>query len=104
MKPLKASARENRRYLLVKGKQLGNVVDKAILAFVGILGYAKASPCVVSSGKDWLILSVRREALSDVRAALLLCADDCRVERVSGTLKGLKGKSLNNIRSAQFNG
>ncbi len=81
------SAKINRRYLLLqaKGKE---EVEKAILDYIGILGYAKAKPFFVS-GKKETILAVDRSSVSDVRAAFELSPADIKVLRVSGTLKGL---------------
>ena len=80
-KKLKPAMRENKRYLLVDGKK--EDIEKAILEFIGILGYGKAG--VVFVGED--ILAVNREEIDKVRAALLL--GKIKVLRVSGTIKGL---------------
>ena len=42
MKNLKPSMRENKRYLLVKGKNLKENIEKAILEFIGVLGMSRA--------------------------------------------------------------
>jgi len=41
MKPLKPSMKENKRYLLVRGNNLKQNLDKAILDFVGVLGMSQ---------------------------------------------------------------
>ena len=41
MKPFKPSMRENKRYLLVKGKNLRENIEKAILEFIGVFGISK---------------------------------------------------------------
>ena len=81
-KKLKPSMRENKRYLLFQaGKE---DVEKAILDYIGILGYSKAG--ISFPKKD--ILAVNREMLDDVRASLALA--DIKVLKVSGTLKKAK--------------
>ena len=82
--------RENKRYLLVKGKNLRENIEKAILNFIGVLGMSKTGFGFVKSGKDHIIISVNREMLNSVRASLCVWPEKMTVERVSGTLKGLK--------------
>lgn len=89
MKSLRPTMRENKRYLLIKGKNLKENIEKAILDFIGILGYSKASPSIVKSGKDFVVLSINREAINEVRASFAVFSDEINVTRVSGTLKGL---------------
>ena len=79
-KSLKPSLRENKRYLLTNSSKEN--VEKAILGYVGILGYGKAAPIFVKN-----ILGVNRKELEKVKAALLLAG--IQVKKVSGTLKGL---------------
>ncbi len=62
---LKASARDNRRYLLINEKDRKKIED-AVLDYVGVLGFAK---------------------FENVRAGL--CLAGISVDKVSGTLKGL---------------
>lgn len=81
-KKLKPSLRENKRYLLVEASR--KEVEDAILKFIGVLGYAKASPVFVKNA-----LAVNRESLNSIKAAL--CLAGIKVKRVSGTLKGLRG-------------
>ena len=84
-KILKKSMRENKRYLLLEkaGKEK---VEKAILDYIGILGYAKACPEFVR-GKTG-VLAVNRKQLDNVKASLELA--NISVKKVSGTLKGLR--------------
>jgi RNase P/RNase MRP subunit POP5 len=82
-KSLKPSMREKKRYLLL-GEVDKKEVEKAILDYVGILGYAKASPVFIKSD----VLAVNRKEVDKIKAALLLAS--IQVKRVSGTLKGLK--------------
>lgn len=90
MKPLKPSMREKKRYLLVKGKNLRTNIEKAILEFVGVLGMSKTGLGWIKSNKNSVIISVNREMVEHVRASLAVWTDKMVVERVSGSLKGLK--------------
>tara|TARA_Y100000034_G_scaffold135272_1_gene206507 strand:+ start:236 stop:514 length:279 start_codon:yes stop_codon:yes gene_type:complete len=83
---LKPSARDKRRYFLVS---VGNdKVEKAILDSLGALGMAKAAYMKVKSVGRKTVGSCLRESLNNVRAAL--SSDDINIEKVSGTIKGLK--------------
>jgi len=86
---LKPSARDKRRYFLIGASNAK--VEKAILEYVGVLGFGKSAYRQVSgvrlqaSGKT--VGSCLVKSLEDVRAALAF--DGIRIEKVSGTLKGL---------------
>lgn len=82
----RASARPNRRYLLIEGTK--DNVESAILEYIGVLGWAKAAPVFVQNSSE-VILAVNRESLVNVRAALAMSPNEIKVKRVSGTLKGL---------------
>ena len=85
---LKPSARDKRRYFLVKSTNAK--VKSAILEYVGVLGFTKSAYMKIET-KDfpsWLVGSCLVKSLNDVRAALALAG--IKIERVSGTLKGLK--------------
>jgi len=88
MKPLKPSLREKKRYLAIKGEIID--VEKAILEFIGVLGMSKTGLGWIKSGKDSAVISVNREALNEVRASFAAFSENIVVERVSGTLKGLR--------------
>jgi len=92
MKPLKPSAREKKRYLLVKGKNLKTNIERAILDFVGVLGMSKCGLSWIKSEKDSAVICVNREAVDSVRASLCVWSEKMEVEKVSGTLKGLRKK------------
>lgn len=92
LKPLKPSLRENKRYLFVKGKNLKENIEKAILDFIGVLGMSKTGLHWVKTGKDFAIISVNRESINEVRASFCVCPEKISVEKVSGTLKGLGRK------------
>ncbi|MFZ5955479.1 MAG: hypothetical protein ACOYT4_03560 [Nanoarchaeota archaeon] len=83
---LKPSSRENRRYLLINEKKNFRI-EKAILDYMGLLGFAKAGYIKVKSENEKIIACVTREELEKVRASL--CLAGISVEKVSGTLKGL---------------
>ena len=84
---LKPSARDKRRYFLVGASNAK--VEAAILGYVGVLGFAKSAYMNVNT-KDFpkkLVGSCLVKSLEDVRAALAFAG--IRIEKVSGTLKGL---------------
>ncbi len=83
---LKPSARDNRRYFIVFGKN--EDIEKAILDYIGILGMAKSAYMKIKEDNGKLIGSCKRESLNDVQAGLALAG--FKIEKVSGTLKGLK--------------
>ena len=95
MKPLKPTMRENRRYLLLRGKNLRENVEKSILDFIGILGMSKTSLEFVEDKKDSAVIAINRQMIDNVRAGFAVFPEKIEVLRVSGTLKGLRGtKSL----------
>jgi RNase P/RNase MRP subunit POP5 len=83
---LKASARDNRRYLLLGERDRENI-EKAILDYIGILGFSRASPMFVKRVSSGSVVAIRRESMEEVRACFALAG--IGVLRVSGTLKGL---------------
>ena len=90
MKNLKPSMRENKRYLLIKGSNLKENIEKAVLDFIGILGMSKAGLEFIETNKDSAIIGVNRESLNHVRASICVFPEKMEVVRVSGTLKGLR--------------
>lgn len=91
MKPLKPSHREKKRYLLIKGKQADKKnIEEAILEFIGVLGFAKASPQIIKSSEEKIVLAINRKSLDKIRASFLMSGKDLRIVRVSGSLKKLK--------------
>ncbi len=83
---LKAAARDKRRYLLIDCND-NNKIEKAILDYVGVLGMAKAAYVKVKCVDGKTIGGVLRTELEKVRASLGFAG--IKVEKVSGTLKGL---------------
>ena len=91
MKPLKPSHREKKRYLLIKGKDADKKnIDEAILEFIGILGYAEASPQIIKQNENKVILSVNRNSLDKIRASFLMSGKDLEIARVSGSVGKVK--------------
>ena len=88
---IKASAKIKRRYLLLQASGT-EAVEQAILEYIGILGWATASPVWVAlkSDREALVLSVAADALVNVRAAFAASPAGIRVVKVSGTLAGLQ--------------
>jgi RNase P/RNase MRP subunit POP5 len=90
MKSLKPSMRENKRYLLIKGKNLKKNIEKAIFDFIGILGMSKVGLNWIKSEENSMIISVNREMVDSVRASLCVWKEKIEVKKISGTLKGLR--------------
>ncbi|PIO08764.1 hypothetical protein COU59_00300 [Candidatus Pacearchaeota archaeon CG10_big_fil_rev_8_21_14_0_10_34_12] len=89
LKSLKPSMKENKRYLLIKGKNLRSNVEKAILDFTGVLGMSKTGLSFIKQNNNSAVICINREAVNSVRACLVVFKDKISVEKVSGTLKGL---------------
>jgi RNase P/RNase MRP subunit POP5 len=87
MKALKPSMREKKRYLLVKGDIKS--IEKAVLEGVGVLGMSKTSLGWIKKSKNSAVISVNREAVNSVRASFAIWPSKIKVQRVSGTLRGL---------------
>jgi RNase P/RNase MRP subunit POP5 len=83
---LKPSARDKRRYLWIENAT-NSAVEKAILDYVGILGFAKSAYMKVKESKGKLVVAVQRSELEKIKASLGLAG--ISVRKVSGTLKGL---------------
>jgi RNase P/RNase MRP subunit POP5 len=92
MKPLSPTMREKKRYLLLKGNNLRENVEKSILEFIGILGMAKCGLGWIKSDKESAIISINREMIEQVKASFAVWPEQIEVVRISGTLKGLKEK------------
>jgi len=94
MKPLKPSMKDNKRYLLVRGKSLKQNIEAAILDFVGVLGFSKCGLSWVKSNADSAIICINREMVDSVRASLVIWPEKMEVTKVSGTLRGLGKKCI----------
>jgi len=87
MQKLKSSGRTSKRYLLIEG--IKESIEKAILDYVGILGFSKAAPYFVKKTKKGIILAINRSEISKVRGSFAISKDNIKIIKVSGTLKGL---------------
>ncbi len=74
--------------MLVRGKIKD--IERAILDGVGVIGMSKTGLGWIKSSKESAIISVNREAVDSVRACFALWPEKLLVERVSGTLRGLR--------------
>ena len=91
MKSIKPSHRERKRYLLVKGKDVSkNAIEKTILEFIGVLGYAESGVTFVKVLKNSVIVAVNREAVEKIRSSFLLSKKDLNIVKVSGSVRNLK--------------
>ena len=90
MKPLKPSMREKKRYLLIKGKNPKENIEKAIKDFIGVLGMSKIGLGWIKTGKESAIISINRKMVDSIRASLVVWPEKMTVTKVSGTLKGLE--------------
>lgn len=88
MKSLKPSTREKRRYLLVQGRI--SDIERALLEGIGVLGMSKIGLGWIKKRKGLAIISVNRDSVDSVRACFAIWPGNLEVEKVSGTLKGLK--------------
>jgi len=86
----KPSAKVKRVFLLLEAKNRADI-EKSIVDYIGILGWAKASPVFVGGGKKEgrIILSVERGEITNIRAAFEASSLSIRILKVSGTIKGL---------------
>ena len=84
---LKPSARDKRRYFLSSSTS-NEKLEKAILEYIGVLGFAKSAYMFVKKSKGNVVGSCLRQGLNDVRASLGFAG--IQIFKVSGTLKGLK--------------
>ncbi len=84
---IKASERIKNRYLLLQATHKEEI-EKVILDYTGILGWARANPTIINF-KGKLVLSVNRKELDNVKAAFEVYNKKIRILKISGTLKGL---------------
>jgi RNase P/RNase MRP subunit POP5 len=85
MKSLIPSHKENKRYLLIQGKDLKKNVEKAILEFGGSLGMSQCGLSFIKNN----IICVNRKSLDLVKGSFAIFPEKIEVLKVSGTLKGL---------------
>ena len=89
MKTLRPTLRENKRYLFIKCNNPRKLVEKTILEFIGVLGYAESGLKFIEFDDNKAIIAVNREALNKVRASFAVSPEKIQIVKVSGTLKGL---------------
>ena len=89
MKSLKPSMREKKRYLLVKGSNLRENIEKAIFDFIGVLGMSKTGLEFIKISSDSAIIAINRKSVDYVRASFAVFSEKIEVKKVSGSLKGL---------------
>ncbi len=82
------SLRERKRYLLLETKVTKEDVEKAIIEYIGSLGYGKTGLNFVKKNT----IAINRETINKVRAAFAIYSKPIKVLAVSGTLKGLRQK------------
>jgi len=91
MKALKPSHRENKRYLLIRGKDANKKnIEEVILEFIGVLGFAEVSPQVIKFNSGEVILAINRKMLDKVRTSFLISDKDLKIDKVSGSVGKLK--------------
>jgi len=91
MKALKPSHREKKRYLLIKGEDANKkAIKETILEFIGVLGFAEASPQIIKENKTSIILSINRKSLDKIRTSFVMTKKDLQIIKVSGAVKNLK--------------
>ncbi|MEK6893172.1 MAG: Rpp14/Pop5 family protein [Nanoarchaeota archaeon] len=85
---LKPSMKLHKRYLLLEASK--DEIEKTILDYLGVLGWAKASPFFIKSANaSQIIIAVNRKEIENIRAAFALSPFKIKILKVSGTLKGL---------------
>lgn len=91
---LLASLKEKRHYLVIKPvdsektfeeKEFKDKIDKAILDFIGVLGYSEAGPLFIEIRKNYAIVSIITKYVDRVKASLSFYGLRC--VGVSGTIK-----------------
>jgi RNase P/RNase MRP subunit POP5 len=92
MKPLKPSAKENKRYLLVKGENLKQNIEKIILEFIGIIGMSKCGLSLIKSDSKSALICINREMVDFVRAAFCVWPNKIEIIKISGTIKKIGDK------------
>ncbi len=92
MKKLKPSHREKKRYILLEGEDLRKeLIEGIILEYVGILGFAKASPLIIKKEKKGeCILAINRSELDKIRSSFFMSNKKIKIKRVSGAIGNLK--------------
>jgi RNase P/RNase MRP subunit POP5 len=80
------SARDNRRYFICNSQDKEKI-EKAILEYIGVLGFARANFMFLDV-ENKLVGSCKRESLEEVKASLAW--KGIKIQKTSGTIKGLE--------------
>lgn len=83
---LMPTSKDNRRYFYMNSEDK-NKIEKAILDYIGILGFSKSAFMFIETPSKKIIGSCLRESLEDVRASLAF--GRIKIQKVSGTISGL---------------
>ncbi|MGV8151547.1 MAG: hypothetical protein ACP5OG_00545 [Candidatus Nanoarchaeia archaeon] len=87
MKNLKPSHRENKRYLLIEGKDADKeTIEKTILDFIGILGFASCSPKIIKQDKNMVVLAINTDSLDKIKASFLMSGKELNIKKISGVI------------------
>ena len=87
MKSLKPSHREHKRYLLIKGVNANKkIIEEVILEFIGVLGWAEASPQFIKEKNNEVVLAINRNCLDKIRTSFLMSNKDLKIVKVSGAV------------------
>lgn len=97
--------REKRHYLVLMSETMQDMeekINRAILDFIGVLGYAKAGVFFVEQEKVnvkqiYFILSVVTKYVDAVKAAIALMRPKVHCIGVSGTIKKAREKFLSSL-------
>jgi len=84
------SLKEKRHYLVFKGDK--EKVEKALMEFLGILGWAKIAPVILVSKRDYGVIGFNRKYANEIRAAFAFYG--LEVLGISGTIKKAKDKFM----------
>lgn len=85
----KPSDKVQRRYVLIDSENKDKVED-LLKEYLGVLGFAKASPLFLKSKDGKIILAVLRKEVDNVRAGFEMSKEKIKIIRVSGTIDGLE--------------
>ena len=84
----KPSSRIKKHYILFNSNSKEEI-EKIILDYIGILGWARADPEFITTNTNKIILAVERKSVNNIRASFEIADTNIKILRVSGTIKGL---------------
>ena len=88
MAQIPKNLRSKKRYLLIKAKTRKDI-ENSLLNGIGELGISKARPFFVEERENYFILGIERDYVDAIRSSFEIDKNEIRIEKVSGTLKGL---------------